>query len=96
MEWVKVPSHLGLYGTEMADKLADLGVQKHGVRIQGQEQPTPKRQAEWARDRGDQEQASGARHNLWCVSVLPNALIWADELHRRMYASAALGPFAYL
>ena len=29
----------------------DLGVQKHGVRMQGQEQQMPKRQAEWTRDR---------------------------------------------
>ena len=42
----------------MADKLADLGVQKHGVRMRGQEQQTPNRQAEWARDRGDQELGS--------------------------------------
>ena len=54
-EWIKVPSHVGLYGNGTADKLAGLGVQKHGVRMQGQEQQTPKRQAGWARDRGYQE-----------------------------------------
>ena len=30
----------------------------HGVRMQGQEQPTLKRQADWARDRGDREHGS--------------------------------------
>ena len=61
-EWIKVPSHVGLYGNEMADELADLGVQKHGVRMQGQEQTTPKRQAEWAGDRGDQELGARGWH----------------------------------
>ena len=57
-EWIKVPSHTGLHGNEMADELADLGVRGHGVRMQGQERPTRKRQADWARDRGNQEQGS--------------------------------------
>ena len=57
-EWIKVPSHTGLHGNEMADKLADQGVRLPGVRLQGQEQPTLKRPAGWPRDRGDQEQGS--------------------------------------
>ena len=58
-EWIKVPSHTGLHGNEMADELADQGVRQHGVRMEGQERPTLKRPADWARDKGDQEQ--GAR-----------------------------------
>ena len=42
----------------MADDLADLGVRMHGVRMQGREQPARKRQADWARDPGDQESGS--------------------------------------
>ena len=33
-EWVKVPSHVELEGNEHADKLADEGVRKHGVRLE--------------------------------------------------------------
>ena len=50
-EWIKVPSHVGRHGSEMADRLADLGKRLHGVRMQGQEPPAPKRQAGWARDK---------------------------------------------
>ena len=42
----------------MADQLVDLGVQKHGVRMKGQQQQAPKRQTERARDRGDQSSES--------------------------------------
>ena len=52
--WVKVPLHVGQYGNEMADQLADLGVQKHGVQMKGQQQQALKRQVEWAKDRGNQ------------------------------------------
>ena len=31
--WIKVPSHVGLYGNEMADGLADREVLLHGVPI---------------------------------------------------------------
>ena len=58
-EWIKVPSHVGLYGNEMADELADLGVRMHGVRMPGEEQPTRKRQADWARDRGTTDGGMG-------------------------------------
>ena len=57
-KWVKVPSHTGLHGNDMADKLADQGVQLHGVRMEGQERPTLKRTADWARDEEDQEHGS--------------------------------------
>ena len=57
-EWIKVPSHVGLYGNAVADGLADLGAQRNGVRMQGQEQLTLKRQAERVRDKGDQELGS--------------------------------------
>ena len=33
----KVPSHVGLHGNEMADRLADEGVMLHGVPIKGKE-----------------------------------------------------------
>ena len=36
-EWVKVPSHVDLEGNEHADKLADEGVRKHGVRLEADE-----------------------------------------------------------
>ena len=67
-EWIGVPLHVGLYGNGMADTLADLGLQKHGVRMQGLEQPTPKRQAEWARDRGDPELGSQGLASLMAAT----------------------------
>ena len=39
--WIKVPSHVGLHGNEMADQLADEGVLLHGVPIRGRESTTP-------------------------------------------------------
>ena len=45
-KWVKVPSHTGLYGNDMADELADQGVRQHGVRLEGQERPSLKRPAD--------------------------------------------------
>ena len=57
-EGIQVPSHGGLHGNGMVDTRADLGVQQRGVRMQGQEQPTPKRQADAARDGGRQELGS--------------------------------------
>ena len=49
-------------------------VQKHGVRMQGQEQPTPKRKAEWARNRGDQELGSqGLAPPMAAMDGVPSA-----------------------
>ena len=48
----------GLHGNKMADELADQGVRMHGVRMEGQERPTLKQPADWARDKRDQEQGS--------------------------------------
>jgi hypothetical protein len=39
-EWIKVPSHVGLHGNEMADRMADEGVLLHGVPIRGKEAAT--------------------------------------------------------
>ena len=44
------------------------GVRQHGVRMPGEEQPTRKRQSDWARDRGDQELGSQDQAPLMAVS----------------------------
>ena len=44
--WIKVPSHVDIYGNEQADKLADEGVRKHGVPLQGDPGRGTKRPAE--------------------------------------------------
>ena len=54
-EWIKVPSHTGLHGNEMADGLADQGVRMYRVKMEGHDRPTLKRPADWDRDREDQE-----------------------------------------
>ena len=35
--WVKVPSHVDIEGNEQADALAKKGVEKHGVKLKGEE-----------------------------------------------------------
>ena len=35
--WVKVPSHVDIEGNEQADELAKKGVEKHGVKLKGEE-----------------------------------------------------------
>mmetsp|Transcript_89169 Transcript_89169/g.154527 ORF Transcript_89169/g.154527 Transcript_89169/m.154527 type:complete len:93 (+) Transcript_89169:288-566(+) len=44
--WIKVPSLVGIYGNEQADRLADEGVRKHGVPLQGDPGRGVKRPAE--------------------------------------------------
>ena len=51
-EWITV----GLHGHEMADRQAGQGVQLHGSLMRGHKELAKKRQAEWPRGRGGQEQ----------------------------------------
>ena len=81
-EWVKVPSHTGLHGNDMADELADQGVRLHGVRMEGQDRPTLKRPADWARDEGDQEQGSqGLAHPSGPTTAPRGWRATADDVH---------------
>ena len=88
IEWIKVPLHVGLYGNETADQLADLGVQKHGVRMQGQQRQTPKRQAEWARDRSDLELES----QRWAQREVTRAHRWSSRMREVACSVSCLSP----